>query len=196
MQYDHSQANEISLYSAAAETIISECHQALQLIEPNAVAELVAKLLSAKQVYFIGVGRVMLALQSMAKRLAHLGLQTHCVGEITEPAITTRDLLVVGSGSGESLVPVAIARKAHSLGVQVVHIGSNPESSLMPLTTLFVRIPVQTKLGLPDEIASNQPMTSLFEQCLWLFGDAVAAEIVRIKHMDVKNLWRYHANLE
>ncbi|MBN1436812.1 MAG: SIS domain-containing protein [Sedimentisphaerales bacterium] len=196
MQSDHHNSNAASSYSSSTEMILSECRHALSMIEPHTVEELIDTLLSAEQVFFIGVGRVMLALQSMAKRLAHLGLKTHCVGDITEPAITECDVLIVGSGSGESLVPVAIARKAHKLGASVIHIGSNPESSLKPITSLMVRIPVQTKLGLPDEIASAQPMTSLFEQCLWLFGDTVAAEIVRVKKLDVHSLWHYHANLE
>lgn len=48
-------------------------------------------------------------LQVMAKRFAHLGIDVHVVGDITEPAITDRDLLNVGSGSGFSLFPAAIA---------------------------------------------------------------------------------------
>ncbi len=182
--------------SPAVELILQECRRALGKVEPRSVEALVEILQGSQQVFFIGVGRVMLALESMAKRLAHLGLKTHCVGEITEPAITPLDVLVVGSGSGESLIPVAIARKAHALGAKIVHIGSNPDSSLKPITSVFVRIPVRTKLALADEIASDQPMTSLFEQCLWLFGDAVAAEIVHAKQLDVHSLWQYHANLE
>ena len=110
--------------------------------------------------------------------------------------MTDRDILIVGSGSGESLVPVAIARKAKSIGGKIVHIGSNPQSSLAPITDLMVRIPVQTKLYLADEIVSNQPMSSLFEQALLLLGDAVAAMIVAQKNIELKKLWAYHANLE
>ena len=106
------------------------------------------------------------------------------------------DLLVVGSGSGESIVPVAIARKAKELGGKIVHIGSNPEGTVARMADLQVRIPTATKLGLPDEIQSGQPMTSLFEQCLFLYGDTIAAMIIREKGLDVKSLWDTHANLE
>ena len=61
---------------------------------------------------------------------------------------------------------------------------------------LFVRIPVQTKLYLPDEISSVQPMTSLFEQSLLLLGDTIALQMVKEKNIDMKDLWQYHANLE
>ena len=54
----------------------------------------------------------MLALQCVCKRFAHLGIKAHCVGEINEPAIKKDDLLIVGSGSGGSLFPLGIAKKA------------------------------------------------------------------------------------
>ena len=176
--------------------VLDECRQALTKIEPAAVEELLDAILSADKVFFLGVGRVLLSLQSIAKRLAHLGISTYYVGQITEPAITKNDLLIVGSGSGESLFPVAIANKAKTIGAKIAHIGSNPESSLKPITDVFVRIPVRTKLALPDEIESQQPMTSLFEQSLLLFGDTLAAIIVQRKKMNVESLWQYHANLE
>ena len=48
----------------------------------------------------------------------------------------------------------------------------------------------------PDEIHSEQPMTSLFEQSLLLFGDTTALMLVREKHLELDKLWEYHANLE
>lgn len=59
-----------------------------------------------------------------------------------------------------------------------------------------MRIPVQSKLACPDELRSQQPMTSLFEQTLLLYGDAVARVIVERKALDLTSLWQYHANLE
>jgi len=59
-----------------------------------------------------------------------------------------------------------------------------------------VRIPVRSRLELPDEIPSEQLMTSLFEQALLLLGDAVALMIVRRRGLDPTTLWQYHANLE
>ena len=142
------------------------------------------------------MGRVLLSLEAFAKRLAHLGIDAVVVGEITEPAFTDKDLLVVGSGSGESLFPVAIAKKAKSIGGKVVHIGSNENSAMKEVTDLMVRIPVRTKLYKEDEISSEQPMSSLFEQALLLFGDSVSKMIVEEKQIELKQLWKFHANLE
>lgn len=176
--------------------VVGECDAALSRIDENDTRRLLGMLAEADQVFFVGVGRVMLALQCVCKRFAHLGVKTHVVGEITEPALTDGDLLFVGSGSGESLVPKAIAIKAKSLGAKIAHIGANAEGTIARMADLFIRIPVQTKLDRDDELRSGQPMTSLFEQCLLLYGDILAKMYIEERNIDMKSLWRFHANLE
>lgn len=183
-------------YQQISELVVSELRTSLGSIETESVERLIDIVLSSRKVFFVGVGRVMLSLQAIAKRWAHLGIDTHLVGEITEPAITADDVLIVGSGSGTTLFPAGIAQKAHKIGAKVVHIGSNPNSPLKDIVCLMVRIPVRTKYYLEDEIDSQQPMTSLFEQTLLLLGDVVAKVIIDRKELDMKGLWQYHANLE
>ena len=118
-------------------------------------------------------------------------------GEKLRRAITRRDLLVVGSGSGESVVPAAVAGVAKKHGARVAHIGSNPDSSLRPLTDTFVRIPVRTRLNIIGELPSQQIMTSLFEQTLYILGDAITLMIMHRQGLsDLSCLWQRHANLE
>lgn len=183
-------------YSHTCDLVANEIKQTLSSIDTDQLERLIDKVMSADQVFFVGVGRVLLSLQAIAKRLAHLGINTHVVGEITEPALTDKDLLIVGSGSGITLFPVAIARKAKAIGALVVHVGSNPKSDLSDIADFMVRIPVQTKLYLADEVESQQPMTSLFEQSLLLLGDIVAKMIIDQRKINLKELWQYHANLE
>ncbi len=84
-------------YLKVSNEVIQELDMTLRSIEPESVERLVNEILEADQVFFVGVGRVLLALQCIMKRLAHLGIKTHYVGEITEPAFTDKDLLIVGS---------------------------------------------------------------------------------------------------
>ena len=176
--------------------VIGELNTSLESIDPESVEKLIDAVKAANKVYFVGVGRVLLSLEAIAKRWAHLGIETHVVGEITEPAITANDLLIVGSGSGTTLFPAGIAQKAHKFGAKIVHIGSNPNSDLKNIVEFMVRIPVRTKYYLEDEIDSKQPMTSLFEQTLLLLGDIVAKMMIDRDNLDMKALWQYHANLE
>ena len=184
-------------YENARRDVLDELERALGSVDPASLERLKDDILSADQVFFVAVGRVMLSLQSICKRLAHLGIRTHYIGEITEPHLNENDLLIVGSGSGASLFPVAIARKAReTVNCRIVHIGSNPESVMKELADYMVRIPVRTKLYLDDEIDSCQPMTTLFDQALLLLGDILAKMIIEEKQLDMKALWRYHANME
>jgi len=105
-------------YTQACCCILEECTEMLSRIDSKQTEQFIEMLCGARRVFFIGVGRVMLSLEAMAKRLAHLGIETHVVGDINEPAFGVEDLLVVASGSGESIVPVAIAKKAKSIGAR------------------------------------------------------------------------------
>lgn len=184
-------------YAEASGAVLEELQRTLSRIDPSSLERLKNDILEADQVFFVGVGRVMLSLQSVCKRLAHLGIKAHYVGEITEPHLNKGDLLIVGSGSGGSLFPLGIAKKARTaVDCKIVHIGSNPESEMKNICDYMVRIPVRTKLYLEDEIDSCQPMTSLFEQSLLLVGDILAKLIIEEKHLDMKSLWQYHANME
>ena len=184
-------------YQDTCAGVLDELKRTLDSIDPAGVEKLAQAILNADQVFFVGVGRVLLSLQSVCKRLAHLGIKAHYVGEITEPAITKDDLLIVGSGSGASLFPLGIAKKARSaVDCKIVHIGSNPNSEIKDLADFMVRIPVRTKFYLEDEIDSCQIMTSLFEQSVLLLGDVLAKMIVEQRQLDMKALWQYHANLE
>lgn len=183
-------------YQDVSKEIMNELTNTLSNISSNDVEQLIVEIQKAEKVFFVGVGRVLLSLKSIAKRLAHLGIKTYIVGQITEPAITEKDLLIIGSGSGETAFSLIIAKKAKQFNATVAHIGANSQSSMREYTDLFVKIPVSTKLQLPGEIPSVQPMTSLFEQSLLLLGDTIALMMIREKDIDMHGLWQYHANLE
>ncbi len=185
-----------SIYENNCAQVTNEIYRTLMRVDVKNLEKLLIDILSVDQVFLIGVGRVMLSLQSVAKRMAHLGIAVHCVGEITEPAITDKDLLIVASGSGTSIIPLEIARKAKKFNAKIVHIGSNRNSEMKDLVDYMVCVPVRTRLYLPDEGDSCQIMTSLFEQVLLILGDIMMKMIVEDKNIDLKSLWKFHANLE
>lgn len=187
----------MSDYGQARDLVLGELAQALGSVEAADVERLAEMICGAEKVFVVGVGRVLLMLQALAKRLNHLGIEANFVGAIDEPAITEKDLLLVGSGSGESAVPLAIVKIAKRYNAKIAHIGSNGRSSMAEYEDLFLRIPCRTKLDLPDEIDSRQPMSSLFEQSLLLLGDILAIRIIEKKGItDIHALWKKHANLE
>ncbi len=181
-------------FKTCAGEILAELNQTLGGVNESEIAALFPLITNAGRVFFTGGGRVLLSLEAIAKRWNHLGIETCVVGQITEPAITADDVLIVGSGSGESVYPLAIAAKAKKFGATVIHIGPNPDCSMAAYSDLFIRIPASSKTG--GAVSSIQPMTSLFEQSLLLLGDTVALMYIREHNLDLKGLWRFHANLE
>lgn len=183
-------------YRAVSELVLDELHTSLRAVRPEEVEKLIEAVLKARRVFFVGTGRTLFSLQAIAKRWAHLGIDTHMVGEVTEPAVTKEDLLIAGSGSGSTMLSVGIAKRAQAIGATVAYIGSNPNSLLKEHANFMVRIPVRTRIELEDEIVSRQPLASLFEQTLLLLGDIVAKMLIDRQGLDIAGLWRHHANLE
>ena len=187
----------MSEYYEAQKDIVSELGKTLERVDAEETNKLVEEIKKAEKVFFVAVGRVMLSLKSVAKRLAHLGVDCYVVGQVTEPAITEDDLLIVGSGSGSTAFPLVIAEKAKQYDATVFHIGRNPECPMAEFSDHFVRIPASKEENLEVEgVESVQPMTSMFEQALLLFGDAIALMMVRERDIEMESLWQYHANLE
>lgn len=144
----------------------------------------------------MGVGRVMLMTKAFAKRLKHLGFDSYVVGETTIPAIERGDLLVVASGSGETLTTVTVSRLAKEHQARIALISSSSNSTLKKISDVSVRIPCPTKLHLPNEIQSKQPMTNLFEQSILIFYDCVSIIIQKKLNVSEEELWKIHTNLE
>ena len=183
-------------FGMTREIILSELEQVLSRVEDDAVCEFINLILKAKKVFVMGVGRVMLMSQAFAKRLGHLRINSFVVGETTMPSIGKGDLLIVASGSGETLTCANVARLAKKHGAEIALVTARKDSTIKRLSRFAIRIPSPTKVDVTPEIISRQPMTNLFEQSLLLFYDAVSIMIQNKKGITEKDLWKLHANLE
>ncbi|MFQ5834749.1 MAG: 6-phospho-3-hexuloisomerase [bacterium] len=176
--------------------VCREINSALSKVKEEEINEFIDFLLSAKKVFVMGVGRVMFMMQCFAKRIKHLGIDSYVVGETIVPAITNKDILVVGSGSGETITSVTLARVAKKFGAKVALITAAKNSTLKKMANISVRIPCPTKLKAPDEPVSEQPMTNLFEQALLIFSDCVSMILQKRLNISEEKMWKVHANLE
>ena len=64
-------------YEKTCKDVFAELEKTMASIDAAALERLTEDILNADQVFFVGVGRVMLALQCVCKRLAHLGIKAH-----------------------------------------------------------------------------------------------------------------------
>lgn len=145
-----------------------------------------------RKIYITGVGRSGLVVHAFGQRLMHLGFDVHLAQEVTAPAVERGDLLVACSGTGSTLLPFYMARKARKIGARVVSLTANPESPLARLSHLVIRIPAPLERGR----GTRQPARSLFEQVLFLYLDSVVLTAMHELRIAGRRLRRRHANLE
>ena len=181
-------------YYENSQAVMEELEHLLEKVSSEEIDHYITALLEAREVFFIGVGRVRLSLEAAVKRLTHLGISCHMVGDLNEPPIAKEDLLVVGSGSGESVIPLEIAKKAKSYGAKVVHLTSNSDSSIARLADYIVKFDSPSKSN--QTLTSIQPMTTVFEQGLLIFHDVLALRLMNEKQLTMDDLKSRHANLE
>lgn len=172
--------------------VLGEVSSILPLIGDEVSRRFCKELARAKQVYITGVGRSGLVVQAFGQRLMHLGLDVHLAHEITAPAIRRGDLLVACSGTGTTLLPLYMARKARRIGARVVSLTARPRSPLARVSDLTIEIPAPLERGK----RTRQPARSLFEQVLFLYLDAVVLDAMHDLRIPAGRIRRRHANLE
>jgi len=177
--------------------IARELDRTVRAITPAEAERLCDLILQARRVLVAGAGRSGLATKACAMRLMHLGLDAYVVGETVTPPLGPADLLLIGSGSGETAGLVTIAEKARAIGARLALVSIFPQSSLGRLAEVVVRIPAPTpKAPAGGGATSVQPMGSLFEQSLLVFLDAVVMRVMERKGIDAASMFERHANLE
>lgn len=177
--------------------ILNELTANQRHIDDAQISALVDAIESAGHVFVAGAGRSGIAIGGFANRLMHLGTSVSAVSEITSPHSKPGDLLIIGSGSGETGGLVALARKAHAAGVTIALITTDPNSTIGRLATITVVLPgVSPKLTAMTEITSVQPMGSAFEQIALLTYDAIVLELMARRSETSDSMFGRHADLE
>ena len=183
--------------SFALATILAENTAVIERLAADAAAldEMAARLGAADRVFVLGAGRSGLALRMTAMRLMHLGLVVHVVGEVTTPAITAGDALIVASGSGSTAGIVRAAETAHAAGATVLALTTAAATPLAGLATVTVLVPAAEKRD-HGGARSAQYSGGLFEQAVVVLGDALFHTLWQASGATAAELWPRHANLE
>lgn len=177
--------------------VLGELERTLSLIPEADADRLAGRILVAHKILVAGAGRSGLAVKGFAMRLMHMGFDAYVVGETVTPNFEATDLLLVGSGSGETGSLVQIAQKARALGGSVALVSIFPQSTIGRLANVTVRIPAPTpKVDADSGLTSIQPMGSLFEQSLFIFLDLVILRLMERATKDSGTMFKRHANLE
>jgi len=178
------------------EKILKEIHAVLKSVDNNQVERLAKGILEAKKIVAAGAGRVGMAVRGFAMRLGHMGLETWMLGDATVPGISKGDMLLVASGSGETQTIYDLVEIAKKNGASVALVTGNPESRMGKLADIIVQIKAPSKTKAIEGFSSIQPMTTLNEQCLGIFFDALVLILMDKKKETHDSMWARHSNLE
>ena len=162
----------------------------------NEGLESVEKLITeAKRIF--GAGRSGFAARGFSNRLMHLGYTVYFVGEPTTPSIQEGDLLILGSGSGNTASLVSNAKKAKDQGAKVATLTMFPENKIGSMADAIIKIPgVTEKCVDQNKGGSVQASGSSFEELSWITYDAMVMDLMRITNQNSEDLFKRHANME
>jgi 6-phospho-3-hexuloisomerase len=177
--------------------IIEEIEQAVRGISNRDAELLLDRIQEAERVFLAGSGRTGLMVRSFAMRLMQTGLTCYVVGETTTPAIQKDDLLIIGSGSGETSGLLSMAKKARELNARVALVTVVPDSSIGAHADTVVTIPATiAKVHTGRSVPTLQPRGSLFEQCLLIFFETLVVMLMKRMSFKPDAIMERHANLE
>lgn len=178
-----------------AAKIVEELKLSFSRMPESTGDRLADAIVEANRIFIAGAGRSGLMIKAFAMRLMHLGFRVYVIGETVTPGVEEGDLLLIGSGSGETRTLIGMADKAKSLRARVAVLTTQPQSSIGVLADLVLPLP-----GAPKDHAGSsltiQPMGSLFEQTLLLFLDAVILRLMSERDETSTTMYGKHANLE
>lgn len=178
------------------QVILNELENTLKTSDFTDLDNFIARILNASNIVVFGAGRVGLMMQTFAMRLNHLGLNGHYLGDYSLRATGHGDLLVIGSGSGNTKSVVAIAEIARSNGLDVICVTANLKSRIASLSSSFVNLNCHTKESAAKSDLTIQPMTTIFEQSLLIFLDALVLQLMNTLGETNESMLKRHNVIE
>ena len=176
--------------------ILEENRCLAQNIRDEIAEDFIQRILKAESIFFSAQGRSGFVLRCFCMRLMHLGYSVYFCGETVTPAITSNDLLIVLSGSGETPSTFEAVKSAKQHKTETFGILGNMESRIASLVDKSLHIPGTTKLCRDGEPNSLQMAGSLFEQSAFLFFEAVVSKLYQTQKKDVGRVSSRHAIIE
>jgi len=178
------------------EKILMEIEEVFLKVKEGEIKIIVDAISNSNRIFIDGKGRSGNAMKNFGMRLMHLGLETYVVGETTTPSIREGDLLLIGSGSGNTPSLISHVEKAKLIGSKIGLMTINPDSKIARNSDYLLIIPAFSPKMRLKESKSIQPMANLFEQVLGLTGAVIVMELMKKIDKSSGEMFLNHANLE
>ncbi|MFH1013526.1 MAG: 6-phospho-3-hexuloisomerase [Thermoplasmatota archaeon] len=181
------------VFNNSLEYIQRKIKDILQKVSQETIDDVKQLFFKTNHIFVYGAGRSGLVAKAFAIRLVHLGFQAYVVGETITVPVQKDDLVVIVSGSGETLPAVMTAEIAHNLGAQVISITGKKNSDIARFAdvTLFISVGCNEK-----ERKRYAPLGTLFEASVWILLDGLIADLLNSKKETEETMRKRHATLE
>jgi 6-phospho-3-hexuloisomerase len=173
--------------------IQSKIKNILEEVPESDIEKIKELFLKADRIFVYGAGRSGLVAKAFAIRLVHLGFQTFVIGETITAPVRKGDLVVIVSGSGETIPSKMTAEIARDIGAKLVSVTSNKNSTVAKLADVSI---ILHAICDDKERAKLAPLGTLFEAGAWLLLDSIVAELMHAKNETEEGMRRRHAILE
>ena len=184
---------KLSIFNDSIDYIQKKIHTILQQVSINDIEKAKNLFFKANHIFVYGAGRSGLVAKAFAIRLVHLGFQAFVIGETITIPVQKGDLVIIVSGSGETIPAVMTAEIAHDLGAKVISITGKKDSDIDKFATITLYISADC-----DEEARKKcaPLGTLFEAAVWILLDGLVADLLESKQETEETMRQRHATLQ
>ena len=157
--------------------LAAQVTDALDRLDPTAVARAVALLAKAPATFVYGAGRSGIIGRAFAMRLVQLGLTAYVIGESVTPIVRRGDAVFILSGRGESSSSIQTANIVRREGAELVVFTARASSKLAHIATALLT------LDFPEDAERPRfaPLGTLFESASLRLTDALVAELLAVR---------------
>jgi 6-phospho-3-hexuloisomerase len=148
-----------------------------------------------KRIFVYGAGRSGFIGRCFAQRLMHLGINSCFVSDAVTHQYTSKDLLILVSGSGETTSVAAIAKKAKEIGGKIVSLTTTPKSTIGKLSDNIIEIQGKSK-DTASTLETLAPYTSLFDISVLAVLDSIGGVLMKKLGVSELDIDKRHASIE
>lgn len=181
------------IFEDSVEYIQKKITYILEKVSKEDVSKIEGLFFKSHRIFVYGAGRSGLVAKAFAIRLVHLGFQTFVIGETITAPVKKGDLVIIISGSGETIPAVMTAEIARKLGAHVVSITGKMKSEIAKYAdiTLFISATCND-----EKRKKYAPLGTLFEASVWILLDSIIADLLDSKNETEEKMRGRHATLE
>lgn len=165
--------------------VVSELNEMLETVSDADIEIVINKIKAARNIVTIGAGRMGYSIKSFTMRLTHFGFNAFHLGDTNVQRITSDDLVIFASSSGETPSNVILAQIARASGAQIICVTCNQDSTIARLADYSVIL---------KNIKSQQLMKTAPEHATYMLYDMISCKIA--ESSDIKFVEHNHSILE